>query len=223
MRCYILWVSNVYTCLHRTEQPPATAFMHLVIFDACCIMGDNALGDDFARGCGGSISLRHCAAYRESSLTYGQYKSCVRERQLESVEAFSLCCYMQTCFDSSVLSPVVHCNHSPLIKPQSLLALPSYSHLIVITFSAQRQWSHFSMSTESPRRRCTRTGDIKSSSHSSNILDWRTVVTPPLTMSWTLQTQNSETKWKAFFLERPSSIYSCSSLMTIVCWTLISG
>jgi len=36
-----------------------------------------------------------------------QYKSCVRERQLESVEAFSLCCYMQTCFDSSVLSPVV--------------------------------------------------------------------------------------------------------------------
>jgi len=36
-----------------------------------------------------------------------QYKSCVRERQLESVEAFSLCCYMQTCFVSSVLSPVV--------------------------------------------------------------------------------------------------------------------
>ena len=36
-----------------------------------------------------------------------QYKSCVRERQLESVEAFILCCYMQTCFDSSVLSPVV--------------------------------------------------------------------------------------------------------------------
>jgi len=36
-----------------------------------------------------------------------QYKSCVRERQLESVEAFSLCCHMQTCFDSSVQSPVV--------------------------------------------------------------------------------------------------------------------
>ena len=36
-----------------------------------------------------------------------QYKSCVRERQLESVEAFILCCYMQTWFDSSVLSPVV--------------------------------------------------------------------------------------------------------------------
>ena len=36
-----------------------------------------------------------------------QYKSCVWERQLELVEAFSLCCYMLTCFDSSVLSPVV--------------------------------------------------------------------------------------------------------------------
>ena len=45
--------SNVYTCLHRTEQPPATAFMHLLIFDACCIMGNNSLGDNFARGCGG--------------------------------------------------------------------------------------------------------------------------------------------------------------------------
>jgi len=42
--------------------------MHLLIFDACCIMGDNALGDNFARGCGGSIPLRHCAACRESSL-----------------------------------------------------------------------------------------------------------------------------------------------------------
>ena len=39
--------------------------------------------------------------------TYRQYKRCVRERQLESVEAFSLCCYMQTCFNTSVLSPVV--------------------------------------------------------------------------------------------------------------------
>jgi len=36
-----------------------------------------------------------------------QYKNCVRERQLESAEAFILCCYMQTWFDSSVLSPVV--------------------------------------------------------------------------------------------------------------------
>jgi len=34
------------------EQPPATAFMHLLIFDACSIIGDNVLGDNFARGCG---------------------------------------------------------------------------------------------------------------------------------------------------------------------------
>ena len=26
------------------EQPPATDFMHLLIFDASCIMGDNTLG-----------------------------------------------------------------------------------------------------------------------------------------------------------------------------------
>ena len=53
----------------------------------------------------GSESIRSGIVLPAGNLR--QYKSCVRERQLESVEAFSLCCYMQTCFDSSVLSPVV--------------------------------------------------------------------------------------------------------------------
>jgi len=100
--------SNVYTCLHRTVKNPQLyiPLMHLLIFDACCIMGNNALGDNFARGCGGGSESIHSGIVLPAG-NLQQYKSCVRERQLESVEAFSLCCYMQTCFDSSVLSPVV--------------------------------------------------------------------------------------------------------------------
>jgi len=46
--------SNVYTCLHRTvNNPQLPLYAFIKNFDACCIMGDNALGDNFARGCGG--------------------------------------------------------------------------------------------------------------------------------------------------------------------------
>ena len=69
-------------------------------------MGYNTLGDNFARGCGGGSESIHSGIVLPPG-NLQQYKSCVRERQLESVEAFSLCCYMHTCFDSSVLSPVV--------------------------------------------------------------------------------------------------------------------
>ena len=84
--------------------------MRVLIFDACCIMTtmrwEIILPEAVLVG---SESIRSSIVLSARIFTYRQYKSCVRERQLESVEAFSLCCYMymQTCFDSSVLSPVV--------------------------------------------------------------------------------------------------------------------
>ena len=60
------------------------------------------------------------------------------------------------------------------------------SHLTVTIFFARRQWSHCSTCTVSPKIKCTRTGATKSSNRFSNTLGSRTVVTHPLTMSWTL-------------------------------------
>jgi len=97
MRCYVLWVAMYsYTCLRRTvNNPPATTLMRLSIFDSCCIIGDNALGDNCARGCGAwwivRVSARALCLYtqpaqacnpvcRESPHMYRQYKSCVREK-----------------------------------------------------------------------------------------------------------------------------------------------
>ena len=91
------------------------------------------------------------------------------------------------------------------------------SHLIVTISFARRQWSHCSTCTVSPKIKCTRIGAMRSSNRFSNTLGSRMVVTHPSTMSWTLQTQNLETKWRASFSERRSSIYFCCFLMMIVC------
>ena len=92
----------------------------------------------------------------------------------------------------------------------------SSSHLIVTISFVQRQWSRCSTCTVSPKIKCTRTGDTKSFNHFGNTLGSRTVVTHPSTMSWILQTQNLETKWRASFSERRSSIYFCYLVMMIV-------
>ena len=91
------------------------------------------------------------------------------------------------------------------------------SHLIVTISFVRRQWSRCSTCTVSPKIKCTRTGGTKSSNHFSNTLGSRMVVTHPSTMSWILQTQNLETKWRVSFLGRRSSIYFCCFLMMIVC------
>ena len=106
MRCYIPWVAMYTPAYTKLWTTPSYCFYAFINIWHLLYNGQQCIGRYFCQWWIVRVSAQALCCL-QGIFTYRQYKSCVRERQLESVEAFSLCCYMQTCFHSSVLSPVV--------------------------------------------------------------------------------------------------------------------